>query len=70
MEYIIAIVIIAVGVGCFFGGVKCREILAEKQIGTAEAKAREIVDDALKAAEARKREVLLEAKEEAMKVQK
>ncbi|MBR1758525.1 MAG: ribonuclease Y [Lachnospiraceae bacterium] len=39
----------------------------ESKIGTAEERAREIIDDALKTAEAKKREALLEAKEENLK---
>ena len=39
---------------------------AEK-IGTAEEKARNIIDEALKTAETKKREALLEAKEESLK---
>ena len=41
--------------------------VSEKKIGSAEEKARAIIDDALKAAEARKKELLLEAKEESIK---
>ncbi len=39
----------------------------EKTIGTAETRARQIIDDAVKTAETKKREALLEAKEEALK---
>ncbi len=39
----------------------------EAKIGTAEEKAREIIDEALKTAETKKREALLEAKEESLK---
>ncbi|MBQ9562044.1 MAG: ribonuclease Y [Lachnospiraceae bacterium] len=39
----------------------------ESKIGTAEERAREIIDDALKNAEAKKREAILEAKEENLK---
>ena len=39
----------------------------EAKIGSAEDRAREIVDEALKAAETKKREAMLEAKEESMK---
>ena len=39
----------------------------EAKIGSAEEKAREIIDEALKTAETKKREALLEAKEEALK---
>ena len=44
-----------------------RKNVAEKKIGNAEEKAREIIDDALKTAETRKKEVLLEAKEESIR---
>ena len=40
---------------------------AESKIGNAEARAREIIDDAVKTAEARKKESLLEIKEESIK---
>ncbi|MEY8355343.1 ribonuclease Y [Lachnospiraceae bacterium 54-53] len=39
----------------------------ESKIGTAEEKSREIIDEALKTAETKKREALLEAKEESLK---
>ena len=41
--------------------------LATKKVGSAEEKAREIIDEAVKNAEAKKREALLEAKEETIK---
>ena len=40
---------------------------AESKIGNAEAKAREIIDDAVKTAETTKKEALLEVKEESIK---
>ena len=40
---------------------------ADSKIGNAEAKAREIIDDAVKTAEAKKKESLLEMKEESIK---
>ena len=40
----------------------------QAKIGSAEEKARQIIDDALKSAETMKREALLEAKEEALKI--
>ena len=51
----------------WFAAVSYRKKVVEKQIGSAEAKAREIIDDALKVAETKKREALLEAKEESIK---
>lgn len=40
---------------------------AESKIGNAEAKAREIIDDAVKTAETKKKESLLEIKEESIR---
>ena len=51
----------------WFAAVSYRKKVVEKQLGSAEAKAREIIDDALKVAETKKREALLEAKEESIK---
>lgn len=42
--------------------------ISEKKIGGAEAKAREIIDDAVKTAETKKKEMLLEAKEESIRI--
>ena len=39
----------------------------ESKVGSAEEKSREIIDEALKVAETKKREALLEAKEESLK---
>ena len=41
--------------------------VSEKKVGSAEEKAREIIDDAVKTAESKKREALLEAKEDALR---
>ena len=46
---------------------KYRIKVYESKIGTAEEKSREIIDEALKAAEAKKREALLEVKEETLR---
>ena len=64
----IILVIIIVGIIAFFSGASYRKHIAEAQIGTAEEKSRKIIDDAIKAGEAKKREVLLEAKEENIRV--
>ncbi len=50
------------------GGMTYQNRLNEAKIGNAEEKAREIIDEALKTAESKKREALLEAKEENLKV--
>ena len=65
IEAVLALIMIAVA---FYFGIQYRKKVAEAQIGQAETKAREIVDDALKTADAKKREALIEAKEESMKL--
>ena len=44
-----------------------RQKTYEAKIGSAEERSREIIDEALKIAETKKREALLEAKEESLK---
>ena len=48
----------------FFIGVMYRKKVAEKQIGGAEEEAKRIINEAIKGGESKKREMLLEAKEE------
>ena len=68
MIYVIfAIVLVAACVATWFAAVAYRKNVAEAKLGKAEDKAREIIDDAIKSAEAKKREILLEAKEDALK---
>jgi len=62
--YIWIILIVAAAAAAFACGILYRKKIAERAIGSAEAEAKRIVDDAAKAAENRKREMLLEAKEE------
>ena len=62
------LVAVIVGVIAFFGGFSYRKRQAEAQIGSAEEKSRKIIDDAIKSGEAKKREILLEAKEENIKL--
>ncbi len=57
----IALVLCVIG---FFAGSAFRRKSAEKTIGSAEAEAKRILNDAMKTAETRKKETLLEAKEE------
>ena len=61
-------VVVIVGIVAFFSGFSYRKRQAEAQIGSAEEKSRKIIDDAIKAGEAKKREILLEAKEENIKL--
>ncbi|MBR4279040.1 MAG: DUF3552 domain-containing protein, partial [Clostridia bacterium] len=49
-------------------GMLIRKAIAEKKIGSAEAEAKRILEDAAKAAETAKKEKLVEAKEEALKI--
>ena len=66
---IVAIVLCVIGVIVGFNlGVAHRKKIAEAEFGSAEEKARSIVKDAEKAADAKKRELLLEAKEENQKL--
>lgn len=64
---IFAVALVAAIAITWFAAIAYRKNIAEAKIGKAEDKAREIIDEALKSAEARKREILLEAKEEALK---
>ena len=68
--YVIAIFAVALVVAIvitWFAAIAYRKNIAEAKVGKAEDKSREIIDEALKNAEAKKREILLEAKEEALK---
>lgn len=67
--WIIVLVVVAIVVALISGFVatQIRKSVVEKKIGSAEGKARQIIDDAIKSAEAKKKEVLLEAKEENLK---
>ena len=60
---IVAAVLIGGAVGVF-AGITIRKNTAEKEIGSAEEEARRIVADAIKTAEAKKKEVVLEGKDE------
>ena len=65
MDYIIfGAVALVLGVIGFFVGSAVRKHSAEKTIGSAETEAKRILSDAMKTAETRKKETLLEAKEE------
>ncbi len=65
MTYVIFLVLaLILGVIGFFIGCAYRRKVAEKAIGSAEDEAKRILSDAMKLAETRKKELLLEAKEE------
>ena len=52
------------GIICFFAGVTYRKKIAEREIGSAEAEATRLINDAIRSGENRKKEMLLEAKDE------
>ena len=64
--HIVLIVVAAVvGIGAGFGiGVVTRKKVAEREIGSAEAEATRIINEAIRSGESRKKEMLLEAKDE------
>lgn len=64
---IIATLVIAVPVSVYIANTRSKKAM-EITIGNAEDKAREIIDEAIKAADAKKREASLEVKEETIKV--
>ena len=65
MEYIFAIVGLLVGLAiCVFSGISYRKKVAEKEIGSAELEATRLINEAIRSGESRKKEMLLEAKDE------
>ncbi len=62
------IAFLAGGVLCFFVGVQYRRKVAEAELGSAEEEAKRILSDAIKSAESRKKEALVEAKDEIYKM--
>jgi len=67
MFVVILVVLAAVGAAAYLLGRRSAETRYRDTVGTAETRARAIIDDAVKTAETKKREALLEAKEEALK---
>ncbi|MDR2356664.1 MAG: ribonuclease Y [Oscillospiraceae bacterium] len=61
IDIVILIIMTVIG---FFLGVTYRKRFSEREIQSAEEKAKKIINDSIKAAEGKKREALLEAKEE------
>ena len=61
VSIIIALVLIVVA---FLLGIRHRKTVAEREISSAEEEAKRIINESIKAAESKKREALLEAKEE------
>ena len=64
LSLILCIALVVVGAVCFFIGMTYRKKVAEKEIGSAEEEARRIINESIKGGEGKKREMLLEAKEE------
>lgn len=69
MDPILAIVLIVIvaaicSVVAFFLGINHRKKIAEAEIGSAETEAKRIINDAMKTAEAKKKETILEGKDE------
>ena len=69
MDMVLAIVLIilalAVGIGIGVGiGIVIRKKVAEREIGSAEAEATRLINEAIRSGESRKKEMLLEAKDE------
>ena len=69
MELYLAIILIvvgtAVGIAAGFGlGIGYRKRVAEREIGSAEAEATRLINEAIRSGESRKKEMLLEAKDE------
>ena len=65
LAIILIVVGIAVGLGVGFGfGIVYRKKVAEREIGSAETEATRLINEAIRSGENRKKEMLLEAKDE------
>ena len=65
MEIIFAVIGIVVGLAIgFFVGMGYRKKVAEREIGSAEMEATRLINEAIRSGESRKKEMLLEAKDE------
>ncbi len=65
---LVLVVAAVVGALCFYLGGQSRKRTAEAKIGSAEEEAKRIVNDAIKAAEQKRKETIIEAKDEAFKL--
>jgi ribonuclease Y len=66
---IIAVIALVLGLAVgIFAGYLYRKKVAEKEIGSAEDEAKRMINDAIKAAEAKRREAVVEAREEIFKI--
>ena len=65
LEIVFAVIgVLLVGILCFFGGTYYRKRVGEREIGSAEQEATRIINEAIRSGESRKKEMLLEAKDE------
>ena len=66
VEWIIGTVVLLIicAIGCFLLGISYRKKVSEREISSAEEEAKRIINESIKSAESKKREALLEAKEE------
>ena len=62
--WVVIIIAVVVAAVCFFLGVQYRKKVAEREIMSAEEEAKRIINESIKSAESKKREALVEAKEE------
>ena len=65
---LVLVVAAVVGALCFYLGGENRKRTAEAKLGSAEEEAKRIVNDAIKAAEQKRKETIIEAKDEAFKL--
>ena len=63
----ILIAVVVTAVICFPLGISYRKKVSEKEISSAEEEARRIINEAIKSSESKKREALVEAKEEILR---
>ena len=66
MGYTIAFIVLALAAGLALGfglGIAYRKKVAEREIGSAETEATRLINEAIRAGENRKKEMLLEAKD-------
>ncbi len=61
---ICAAIVVVAAVAAFFLGITYRKKISEREISSAEEEAKRIINESIKSAESKKREALLEAKEE------
>ena len=66
--FAVVITLIATAIVVYFATTAYYKKVSEAKLGNADEKAREIIDEAVKTAETRKREAMLEAKEESIRV--